>query len=276
MIEPNTNTEAGQIAALALAGAVVKPEIISGPNGKTYAIVPDGYQLTDITPAGAGTTARPDVIRQKATLQTADSLVDYLTKYKGADTTLFADIAANALVGAIDYHGATQAGLNVHQATMKLPFSLEWQLWSGIDGKDLSQLEFARFLEENAIDVVDPDAATLLETVRDLQAVEIENTSARARTETDHIDISFEHSVNAVTQSGKLSIPKSFKLMIPVYFGEPPTLITGALRWNKIQGQIKFGIKLLRAEQARIDEFKRVVGDIAERSELRAVYGSFS
>ncbi|MCH1933271.1 YfdQ family protein, partial [Shewanella sp. A25] len=71
----------------------------------------------------------------------------------------------------VDYHAPDKAAHGAHVAAMALPYSEEWKAWTAIDGKLMPQREFARFIEENAVDVVAPSGADLLEVVRDLQAV---------------------------------------------------------------------------------------------------------
>lgn len=274
-MQHNTDTEAGQIAALAVAAEAAKPFIISGPGGRSFLALPEGFSHVDVTPANAGTTSKPDHIKQSVTLQTAESLGDYLARFKTADTALFADIAGNKIVGAIDYHGASAAALVAHRATLNLPFSVEWALWTSIDGKHLSQLDFARFLEENADDITNPVAADLLELVRDLQAVVTENTQATVRTNSDNVDFTFAASTDARSGGGRFELPKSFGLSIPVYFDEAPVPIEARLRWKKDQTGLTFGVMLLRKEQVRQGEFKRVVAQVATKADLPVVYGAF-
>lgn len=273
----NIPTEAGVVAALTLAANKLTPQIVSAPGGRSFLITPDHAEVKDVTPAHAGTTFKPDHISQGVTLQTTKSLGDYLGTFKGPNTILFADIAASRIVGAIDYHSAQAADRVKHTATLDLPHSVEWKLWNGIDGKHLSQLDFARFLDENRDDITSPVAGDLLDVVRDLHAVNTKNTSTSVRLNTDHVD--FEVSASTDTRGskgGKLEIPNAFKLLIPVYFGEPPVAIEARLRWNETDAGIAFGIMLLRKEQVRQDDFMRVVEQVAEASQLPAVYGRFS
>lgn len=269
-------TEAGVVAALTKAAHNLTPTIISGPDGRSWLITPDHAQAQEVTGANATKTHKPDHIRQGVTLQTTKSLGDYLATFKASTSLLFADITASRIVGAIDYHAADKAELVKHTASLDLPHSVEWKLWTGIDGKHLSQLDFARFLDENRDDITSPDAGALLEIVKDLHAVNTKNTSTSVRLNTDHVD--FEVSASTDTRGskgGKLEIPNAFRLRIPVYFGEPPVAIEARLRWNETEGGLAFGIMLLRKEQVRQDDFMRVVQQVAEASSLPAVYGKF-
>ncbi len=41
--------------------------------------------------------------------------------------------------------------------------SPEWDTWQSKDGEKCNQMDFAEFVEDNAPDIVNPDAATILE-----------------------------------------------------------------------------------------------------------------
>lgn len=275
-MDPNTATEAGQIAALAVAAAAPAPHIIPNPDGRQFAVVPEGFELRDITPPGAAQSFKPDHIAQTVLLETAASLSDYLTRFKTAETTLFANIGVNTIVGVIDYHAPGKADLAKHVAKLTLPYSSEWALWSGIDGKLMGQLEFARFLEENAQDVRAPDTADLLECVRDMQAVEKADFRARVRPESDNIDFDFSQSTDAGTRNGTLEVPKRLSLAFPVFFGGEPIALEARLRWRKTQDGLQLGVMILRKEQTRQEEFQRVVSQISASANVPAHYGQLA
>lgn len=170
-------TEAGAIAALGASAAAAS--VITGADGRTWLIKPNSTTATEITdPHGMILTA-PARVKQAVVVQTADSLVDYVDFFGQDETILFADIDASTIRGLIDYHGASEGAGGAasipqhvdHRVTLTLPFSEEWRTWKAIDGKMLDQLSFARFLEENAVDIEAPSGADLLEVCRDLQAV---------------------------------------------------------------------------------------------------------
>lgn len=274
-MDVNTSTEAGQIAALVEKALKGEPQIITTDQGGQLLILPEGYKYETITPDNGEKTLLPDHITARVTLQTVESLVTYLAKYHGAETTLFADIADSTIVGAIDYHGKDKAALIHHKAVLALPYSIEFKTWLDIDGKHMSQLDFARFLEENSDDIASPSGADLLEIVRDMQAVVIENTKATVRTNSDNVDFEFAATTDTRSAGGKFEVPKSFKLFIPIYFGEQAVPMEARLRWKKTQEGVFFGIMLMRKEIVRQGEFQRIVGGVAQDTGLPAIYGHF-
>jgi len=240
--------------------------------GRTFLVTPHDLAVKDVTEPNALVTAKPKHIAQAVTLQTADSLVDYVNRFKTDDTVLFADIDRNSIHAAIDYHGPSAAALVAHSSRLTLPFSAEWATWIAIDKKLMSQLEFARFLEENAADISTPSAADLLEACRDLHAVRKVNFKKAVRTATDTESFEYSDETEARTTGG-VELPTKFQLTLPVYFGGDPTTLFAFLRWNLEEGALKLGVALHRAEHVRQAVFKQIVLDAAGRTERPAVFG---
>lgn len=297
MEDQKVTTEAEAVSNLALAAQGVVPIEAFEVGGADYVAYKDrnGGVTIDRMPKlddhGLLVDA-PVRIAQGVLLETADSLVAYVRDFKVDGTRLFAEIAANTIVAIIDYHEGRTSGVNDlgaehsvdaddkgvaaftdHRATLKLPFSEQWGIWTGSDGKLMDQLDFARFIHENQQDVEDPSGADLLEVVRDLRG-------SRTKRFTGDLNLnasgtSFEYEDRAgVSAKDSVTIPDAFRLFIPVYFGGPPVHVFAQLRHDVNDGgQLKLGFKLLRAESVRQATFQAVVDDAAERAGVPAVYG---
>lgn len=263
------DTEAEVISDLAVKAAGAT--IVTASDGRAFLIAPADATIRDVSDEHDLKLKVPAYVKQSVTLQTQDSLVEYVNRYKGADTILFADIAANSIVATVDYHAKDKAAHVAHRATLTLPFSEEWGLWTNISGKLKGQLEFARFLEENGADVRAPDAAELLEACRDLQAHRKVNFIKAVRTSSDNENFEFTDETKATTKGG-IELPTKFKLGLPVYFGEPDTELFAFLRW-KLDGDLQLGIQLHRAEHVRQAVFKQIVAGVAEKTGCVAVFG---
>lgn len=263
-------TEAETIAELAVK-ANPRAFILETAEGREFLITPDRAPQ-DVTEPNAIAPKLPDHIRQSVTLQTVDSLVDYINRFKTDTTMLFADIGGNSIKALIDYHETAGAQHLDHAATMALPFAEEWKTWTMAHGRLMPQLEFARFLEENAADVAAPSGADLLDACRDLQAVRKVNFKKAVRTATDNENFEYSDETEART-SGGIELPTKFLLSIPVYFGGEPTTLAAFLRWKLDEGSLTLGISLHRHEHVRQAVFKQIVLDAAERTDRPAVFG---
>lgn len=264
-------SEASEVAELARK-ALAAPQVVSTPSGREFLIVPEDHTSTDVTPSHKSDVLMPRSIKQAVTLQNSIALIDYLNRFKSDNSLLLADVAQSRVMAAIDYHGAKAPALVEHRATLDLPFSEEWKTWSGINGQLKPQLEFARFVEENAPDIKAPDASSLLEAVRDLQAKRSVNFMAAVRTASDNE--SFEYTDNTETRGkGDLELPTKFLLSIPVYFGDSDVEVPAFLRWKLEEGKLLLGIKLHRAEHIRQAAFQLIVTDATEKTGVLSVFG---
>jgi uncharacterized protein YfdQ (DUF2303 family) len=268
------SNEAETVADLARKAAIVQN--VTTADGRQYLIVPAGYEAKDVTDAHGLKPGVPKYISQRIDLHAVDALIEYVNIYKTANTILLADIHANVIMALIDYHSADGKAANVaHVATMTLPHSDEWNIWKAVDDKLVEQLAFARFLEENHPDVVQPNAGELIEAARDLHANRNVKFTKVVRTDSDNENFVAEDTTTLRSnKTGEgVELPREFMLRIPIYFGESPIDMKAHLRWKVGDDGMKLGIKLWRAEHVRQAEFKRIVTDAAERTSLRAIFG---
>jgi uncharacterized protein YfdQ (DUF2303 family) len=264
-------SEAKEIAELARK-AIGAPHVVSTPGGREYLVVPDDHVSMDVTPAHKLEVLKPKSIKQHVTLQNANALIDYLNRFKSADSLLLADVSASRIMAAIDYHGASSPALLEHRAVLDLPYSEEWKVWNAINGALKPQLEFARFVEENAPDIRHPDPASLLEAVRDLQARRSVNFIQAVRTSSDNENFEFTDTTEARSKGG-LELPTRFMLSIPVYFGDAPVEVPAFLRWKVDEGKLQLGVKLHRAEHIRQAAFQLIVTQATEDTGVLSVFG---
>jgi len=266
-------TEAETIADLTRRS--VSPATVKTKDGREFLVTPEGADVREISDEHSLKVTLPRYIDQTVTLQTQESLIEYVNRFKTAETLLFADISKNSIRATLDYHAPDKAARVAHQAVLTLPFSEEWRLWTDISGKLRPQLEFARFVEENAADIRAPEPAELLEAVRDLQAHRKVNFIKAVRTSSENENFEFQDETKATTRGG-LELPTRFKLGLPVYFGEPDTELFAFLRWaiDPERGVLTLGIALHRTEHVRQAVFKQIVSRVEENTECAAVFGT--
>lgn len=271
--------QAETISALTL-DALDRPVIMTAADGREFLVTPEDMRVGNIDIPNKQDVLMPKVVTQHVKMQTADSLVDYVNRFKNTDSVLFADMANNSIVSIIDYHKQESETftlpdprLCIHRATLALPFSLEWQTWTRASGKLMSHLEFATFLEENAIDIKNPVGADLLELCRDLQVRNDVSFGSTVRMG-DYTEINYKKDTDA-SKNGTMKLPQSIMLSIPVYFGEAPVPIMAFMRRKIDDGALFLGVQLSRAENVRQDEFHRIVDSVKTSVDhLTTVYGT--
>ena len=248
-------SEAKEVAELALKADKTMPmTVITLPDGREFVAHRNDFSVDEVTADNAEPVHKPKIVTQAVQVQVVESFIEYTNRMKNFDTVIFADIGSSTMLGVIDYHqmpGANMqnpdagagadhdahAELAKHSVTLKLPFSLEWQTWMGMNDRLQSHKAFATFLEHNSIDILplpprpmatteeEADApSTLLELTRSLQVVQNVNFNTSIRHGSyDRVD--FQKQADRDASGSICQLPLGFHIRIPVYFG-------ARNRWN--------------------------------------------
>lgn len=161
-----------------------------------------------------------------------------------------------------------------HIALLRLQRTPEWSRWRDRDGEMVSQTEFAEFLELNMRDVIDPDAATLIEIARaftvssDIQFRSAQNLS------TGETQFAYDEQHQA-TAGGtkKIEVPKEFTLDIAPFQGTPKIHVTARLRYRLRNGSLTLGYMLDNPLDIEREGFRNIVEDVGGQVNLPVLYG---
>ena len=148
---------------VALGQGAIEP--MDHPAGGKVVVVPAGYETRHLQPIDRPLTHT----KQTVNFSDAASFILYVNDFKDDYSRTFANIDTGKITTVIDYHGSGGPDYCDHKAIYALPFSEEWKRWTGIDGRAIDQRAFAEFLQENAIDIVEPVGAELLEIAMRMQ-----------------------------------------------------------------------------------------------------------
>lgn len=203
--------------------------------------------------------------RKRGTVHVHDaaSFIEYLSKHGLAASEVYADTARQRLVAVVNAHAATDtnldegiAGHGDHRIELELLPTEEWKAWTALDKKLLVQSAFAEHLEDNAADVVDPDAATMLEIASSLIATTGADFKSGIRLDNGQVQFRFEETTTArAGHSGDLDIPTEFTIAIAPFVGSDPVELTARFRYRINNGALGLSYALLRPEQVARQAF---------------------
>lgn len=273
----NTPTNGGGAAPV-----VVQPQIIDKafeialrtgqpiemPDGIKYAVVPKDCQVVSLEDYQY-TDYRPVPHRKKAQVVVTDpaSFLTYWNLFHDKDSLVFADESNRTIKGVIDYHHAgsdTPARWGQHTVTLQLQQSDEWETWIGLNGKMIPQAEFGEFLEDNAVDILKPDAAFMLEVARDLKAKNDVTFESKVNVSSSSMQFTFHEDIRATAGAGKLDVPPEFVVRIPAFLGMDPVDVRARLRFRINNGKLSFSYHLLYPSRKQRDAFRKVRRQISD------------
>lgn len=187
-------------------------------DGTSVAVFPDGNTL-ELTPA----LPRDKTGTMK--LEDTASFIDYVNQHKRPGTIILVRSAGASieLEAVIDHHSAVDAGWGMHRAITILRPATAWMAWLAQDRKPMSQEEFGAFLEERAMDVIQPSSAEILEIVTTLEATMCGEFRSAVRLQNGDRKFLFTQTTEArAGSSGELVIPQRFCIQLrPFRESEP-------------------------------------------------------
>lgn len=234
---------------------------------RQFAFVPDGYALKEISdPARL-----PDRIRQAIIVDDRASLTAFLNRFQDQDAVLIADFDALTIRSLIDFHRADLTPRACEfRADLVLRKSEEFARWDAVEGALHSQGEFAEFLEENAVDIVSPDPAVMIEISRDLDATQDVTFKSGVRPESGDRAFTYETETRV---KGEIKIPREFAVSIPIHVGEEPDTLRARFRFRVTPKGLLMGFAWHRVEYQRRAHFGAIATQISEDTGRPVFFG---
>lgn len=266
----------------------VEAPVVVGKDGvaKLPSSIFDDYRAAPVRRAGT------------ATLTELDSLIAHVNRFKDQDSILFAsdNRASPSITAVIDYHRAgaeSSPRFCGHRAKFAFPLSDEWKAWTAANKKAMRMIEFAAFLEDRIIDVLEGGEELPEDMARFVKAiggniasptklmeiaVGLKVNEKSAVGETVNLS-SGEGEISFVSQhtdgAGKpLKVPNLFLVGIPVFKGGPAYRIAVRLRYRKADGGLSFWYEMWREDRVFDDAFSEAVTRARDETGLPVLMGS--
>lgn len=251
------------------AGIGAKPLDIPGATFPAV-VVPDGHKVVFLEAAVFNAHRQaPERKTGSVQVQQVASLLEYWSLYADEDSRAFADPATVSVRAILDYHHSSAertARWLQHQCTLTLTKTHEWDTWTEWDGKPRTQGDFADFLEDNAPDIVEPNAATFVEAARDLRAKSEVNFQSAQVAKDGSINFAYQEETKGSFGKANMEIPERFTIAVPVFDGMERVRIQARLRYRINQGKLTMWYSLFRADYHEREAFQAVVNQIQDKT----------
>lgn len=200
--------------------------------------------------------------------ETLESLAEYLTEFGLIDTTrVFASLSNRIFHGIIDYHQPDPAGAKPshreHHTTFETKFDQSFKAWLDIDGKWLSQRQFAHFLQDRADDAVKPEPADLIEIAENFSAIRRVEFDSRVSMHDGTRTFNYKTTDDTKTK-GSVDMVKMIALDTPVFYGEGSTHWVARFDYEiGDNGALNFRATIHRKDQLIDVEFQKMVNRLS-------------
>lgn len=240
------------------------------PDGGFLVVLPEGYHGERIDPLN------PPRIKQTVIVHDLDSFVAYVNRFKTDDTRIFAqpgflNNGVSQVMAVIDYHGAARPDHGGHTVTYSLRYSEQWLRWTNACRTELKQAAFAELIEEARADIVDPNAAVLLDIVRVFKASKKVEFDSVVYQPNGDVKLGYDERTEQKGSSGPL--PETMHVGIPVYFRGTGYKVPVFVRYKVGAGSVGFSLKIDRADVIEDTAFTEVVKKISEATSIDAYLG---
>jgi uncharacterized protein YfdQ (DUF2303 family) len=293
-------------------------EVLVRSNGK-------GQEVQSLKPLLDEYRTHPVRVRGCANITDLSSFIEHVQRFKDADTVIFADttFGSASILAVYDYHQPRfvacvedpefpaddpkvgdslmsfrrgEARYMGHRAIYRFPFSKEWKAWNAQNGKPMSQGDFAEFLEDRILDVINPptpdelngtvlgqisaslgahyaDAAKLMALSREFAVHSRESVKNAQNLSTGEMTIEYQ-AENVDKQGLPLKVPNLFMIGIRVFERGEPWRIPVRLRFRVSGGTIRWHYEMFRTEQVGDEAISEALARVRENTGVPLLIGS--
>ncbi len=251
----------------------------AGENGEhPYVVVPTGYKFADLE------YLLPNPTRKQGNIVTtdADSFIKYVMDEKawtGARiyANLDSETAKLGLVAVLNDHG-THPQWRDHRCTYDPKLSLEWKRWSGSDRREMNQLEFASFIEDNIGDVVSvndsPNGTQMLGMALAFERTADKKVASRVNLQSGGVRFEFIDDDNKQTKSAMEAFSR-FNIGVPVFYGSDSAYpVEARLKYREKDGKVIFWYELVRADRVFQTAAREVIQRIKDETAVTVLFGT--
>ena len=200
------------------------------------------------------------------TLLTPESFGKAVTDYRDNRTQVFADNEKSEITAVFD---AVQSGDGFYdrkagwgQLRAVIGFAESRKLKEWLKTLEwMNQMEFANFLEDHLEDVLTPTGQELLSIATDLEASSTGGFKGKVNLDNGSVRLSYQDDVETTVE-----VPRNLTLGIPLFEHGDRYKLGARLRFVIQGGSVKFRLLFTNLQDAKEQEFERIVQEIEEKT----------
>ena len=159
--------------------------------------------------------------------------------------TLYANESTQTLVAILNDDDGSLAGWRDYRVRLQLIHTPEWVHWMNGDGAQMGQEAFAEHVENGLTELLEPEAAEMLEIAQRFHATTAAQFKSARRLSSGEQQFAYEETVNA--DAGTIEIPQRLKIAVAPFYGSARYEIGAWFRWRlPTRDRVTMGYKLDR------------------------------
>lgn len=159
----------------------------------------------------------PVRLKQEIVFDDVSGFIDYVKEFKSDRSVLFAN--PRCLTAILDYHGKDDPSWCSHKAVYSLAHTVEWKAWESSQNRQMTQEDFAWFLEEQIATIEAPKAGDLLSVVKQFKATVTSKVVSVLNDNGTTASFEFRKDVNAAGGASSVELPKELTVILKPYDG---------------------------------------------------------
>jgi uncharacterized protein YfdQ (DUF2303 family) len=188
---------------------------------------------------------------------------------------LFADVHRLAVTAVLNPGTQAEPGWGDLRGQLAVRRHPSWAAWVGIDGKLLTQEDFAVFVQEHASDISNPTALDMLEIAETLSLNVGARVSSAVRLRDGQRHLVFDETIDATAGSDReLDIPAEIELGLPIFEGTDAIHVRARLLYRKAGTGVGFAVQLINRVDVERAAFEQLAADIATQLHVDAIDGA--
>lgn len=218
--------------------------------------------------------------RGTITLDDADSFIAYVKNQGDGSTRTYctANYEKNEVkfVGVLNDYDEEGPRWQDFRAVYAPALSVEWKRWTSNDRKELGQIEFATWLEDNLKDIATadgfPTGAQMLDMARSLEINQDNRIKSSVRLQSGGIELQYVNKDDDATVT-RMSVFERFTLGVAPFFNGQAYQLDARLKYRSREGVIRFWYELVRPDLVIQDATREMIATIREQTKFPVLMG---
>lgn len=247
-----------------------------------YVVVPKDYKLESLEPL----LVNPVRVTQSVRVYEAASFAEYFLRYRNQASRIFVDTKYPRIIGVIDYHRhpvdakfvdtgnptpvIVSAERTTHRVTLEFRKTADWLGWIGNNGRLLSQVDMAQFIEDNVHNITKPDGAYMFDVACSIEAKKDVEYRSAVRLDNGQTQLTYNEEIKGTAQQGNIEIPNTFFITVAPFEGSKEYEIPVRFRYSLSGSKLQLKYDIVRPDKAiekavtsMTDQVRTLIGDAA-------------